>query len=51
LGVSPANFFFQICHSERGEWQEFHAPTSANPAISVEVKQIEESKHPPTSHQ
>jgi hypothetical protein len=51
-GVSPANFFFQICHSERGEWQEYHAPTSLNPAISAdELKRIEESKHPLTWRQ
>jgi hypothetical protein len=51
-GVSPANFFFQVCHGEAGEWRQFHAPTSANPAISVdELKKIEESKHPLTWRQ
>jgi hypothetical protein len=46
-GVSPANWFFVIANSTDLDWQEFHAPSSANPFLDpAELEDIRKRTHP-----
>jgi hypothetical protein len=46
-GVSPANWFFVIANSKDLGWEEFHAPSSANPFLDpAELEDIRKRTHP-----
>jgi hypothetical protein len=46
-GVSPANWFFVIANSKDLGWEEFHAPSSANPFLDpIELEDIRQRSNP-----
>ncbi|WP_186239486.1 hypothetical protein [Burkholderia gladioli] len=36
-GIDPDNFFYEACTDKSLGWQEFHAPTAANPMLDPEA--------------
>ncbi|WP_186157946.1 hypothetical protein [Burkholderia gladioli] len=36
-GIDPDNFFYEACTEKSLGWQEFHAPTAANPMLDPEA--------------
>ncbi|HEX7911777.1 MAG TPA: hypothetical protein VF534_27300 [Paraburkholderia sp.] len=36
-GIDPDNFFYEACTDKTLGWQEFHAPTAANPKLDPEA--------------
>jgi hypothetical protein len=46
-GVQEDNFFYQICHDEKMEFKQFHAPTSSNPYVPPEELEKEKQSNDP----
>jgi hypothetical protein len=46
-GINPSNFFWKLCNTREFEFEEYHAPTHANPTLSrTELAKVQKRYHP-----
>lgn len=50
-GIDPENFFYEACTNRALGWQEFHAPTAANPMLDPEAVARLKDEYPPLVYQ
>lgn len=50
-GIDPDNFFYEACTDKTLGWEEFHAPTAANPMLDPEAVAKLKDEYPPLVYQ